>query len=192
MLSWGLGSLGVAILFNTQTVLLTRFMTDEMGIAASTAGFLLLVSKLYDAVTDPVMGYITDHTDSKWGRRRPWIFLGGVGSACSFIYLFNIPSSLSAITGVFIGLIAYSTFYTIFNVPYLSMPAQMSTDPNDRSALIAWRVRARLGSTNRDITCSRYGDLARRWIDWSRLYGLNSWYIGYDIHNNVCNWYWGS
>lgn len=142
MLSWGLGSLGVAILFNTQTVLLTRFMTDEMGIAASTAGFLLLISKLYDAVTDPVMGYITDNTDSKWGRRRPWIFLGGVGSACSFIYLFNIPSSLSAITGVFIGLIAYSTFYTIFNVPYLSMPAEMSTDPNDRSALIAWRVRA--------------------------------------------------
>jgi len=80
VLSWGLGSLGVAIFFNTQTVLLTRYMTDELGIAAGVAGLLLLLSKLYDAVTDPLMGWITDRTKSKWGRRRPWLVIGGVGS----------------------------------------------------------------------------------------------------------------
>lgn len=142
MLSWGLGSLGVAILFNTQNVLLTRFMTDEMGIAAGTAGFLLLVTKLYDAITDPLMGFITDHTESRWGRRRPWIFIGGVGAACSFIYLFNAPTSIGPIIGIFIGLIAYSTFYTMFNVPYLSMPAEMSNIPSERTTLMSWRVRA--------------------------------------------------
>ena len=142
MLSWGLGSLGVAILFNTQNVLLTRFMTDEMGIAAGTAGFLLLVTKLYDAITDPLMGFITDHTESRWGRRRPWIFIGGVGAACSFIYLFNAPTSIGPILGIFIGLIAYSTFYTMFNVPYLSMPAEMSNIPSERTTLMSWRVRA--------------------------------------------------
>ena len=142
MLSWGLGSLGVAILFNTQNVLLTRFMTDEMGIAAGTAGFLLLVTKLYDAITDPLMGFITDHTESRWGRRRPWIFIGGVGAACSFIYLFNAPTSIGPIIGIFIGLIAYSTFYTMFNVPYLSMPAEMSNIPSERTTLMSWRMRA--------------------------------------------------
>ena len=142
MFSWGLGSLGVAILFNTQTVLLTRYMTDELGIAAGTAGFLLLISKLYDAVTDPLMGWITDRTQTRWGRRRPWIFIGGIGAASSFMYLFNLPSNLSAINGIFIGLIAYSTFYTMFNVPYLSMPAEMSNIPSERATLISWRVRA--------------------------------------------------
>ena len=142
VLSWGLGSLGVAIFFNTQTVLLTRYMTDELGIAAGVAGLLLLLSKLYDAVTDPLMGWITDRTKSKWGRRRPWLIIGGVGSAMAFIYLFNVPSNISVITAIFIGLIAYSTFYTIFNVPYLAMPAEMSTLPLERTRLMAWRVRA--------------------------------------------------
>ena len=142
VLSWGLGSLGVAIFFNTQTVLLTRFMTDELGIAAGVAGLLLLLSKLYDAVTDPLMGWITDRTKSKWGRRRPWLIIGGVGTAMAFIYLFNVPSNISVITAIFIGLIAYSTFYTIFNVPYLAMPAEMSTLPLERTRLVAWRVRA--------------------------------------------------
>ena len=142
VLSWGLGSLGVAIFFNTQTVLLTRFMTDELGIAAGVAGLLLLLSKLYDAVTDPLMGWITDRTKSKWGRRRPWLIIGGVGSAMAFIYLFNVPSNISVITAIFIGLIAYSTFYTIFNVPYLAMPAEMSSLPLERTRLMAWRVRA--------------------------------------------------
>ncbi len=75
VVGWSIGSLGVAILFNTQTVLLTRYMTDELGIAAGVAATLLLISKLYDAATDPLMGWITDHTKSRWGRRRPWLLV---------------------------------------------------------------------------------------------------------------------
>ncbi|HJP43143.1 MAG TPA: glycoside-pentoside-hexuronide (GPH):cation symporter [Gammaproteobacteria bacterium] len=142
VIGWSIGSLGVAILFNTQTVLLTRYMTDELGIAAGVAATLLLISKLYDAATDPLMGWITDHTKSRWGRRRPWLLVGGLGSALAFIYLFNLPSGISSIAAVFIGLIAYSTFYTIFNVPYLAMPAEMSSVPAERTRLISWRVKA--------------------------------------------------
>ncbi len=137
-----MGSLGVAILFNTQNVLLTRFMTDEMGIAAGVAGALLALSKLYDAVTDPLMGWLSDHTKSRWGRRRPWLLLGGLGSAFAFIYLFNPPGSLGPVTAMAIGLIAYATFYTIFNVPYLAMPPEMSSDHAERTRLVSWRVKA--------------------------------------------------
>lgn len=137
-----MGSLGVAILFNTQTVLLTRFMTDEMGIAAGVAGALLAFSKLYDAVTDPLMGWLSDRTTSRWGRRRPWILIGGIGSALSFIYLFNPPQGLNAVAAMAIGLVAYATFYTLFNVPYLAMPAEMSSDHSERTRLVSWRVKA--------------------------------------------------
>jgi glycoside/pentoside/hexuronide:cation symporter, GPH family len=141
-LGWGIGSLGVAILFNTQTVLLTRFMTDELGIAAAAAGTLLALTKLYDAFTDPLMGWISDHTRSRWGRRRPWLLLGGLGSACAFAFLFNPPDSLSPTVAIVVGLLAYATFYTIFNVPYMAMPAEMSTDPAERTKLVSWRVKA--------------------------------------------------
>ena len=132
----------MAILFNTQTVLLTRFMTDELGIAAGVAGTLLALSKLYDAFTDPLMGWLSDHTRSRWGRRRPWILFGGLGAALSFIYLFNPPGSWSPVFAMALGLIAYATFYTMFNVPYLAMPAEMSTDPGQRTRLVSWRVKA--------------------------------------------------
>lgn len=141
-LGWGVGSLGVAILFNTQTVLLTRFMTDELGIAAGTAGALLALSKLYDAFTDPFMGWVSDHTRSRWGRRRPWLLLGGLGTALAFMLLFNPPEGLSPIVAMMIGLLAYATFYTIFNVPYMAMPAEMSADPTERTRLVSWRVKA--------------------------------------------------
>ena len=76
-IGWGIGTFVPSIMFNITNVFLMRFMTDVLGIAAVTAGAIFAISKIYDAVTDPVMGTISDRTRTRWGRHRPYLIFGG-------------------------------------------------------------------------------------------------------------------
>jgi GPH family glycoside/pentoside/hexuronide:cation symporter len=142
-LGWGLGTLAIGILFNTTGMLLLRYLTDYVGLAAGLAGLLIAISKVYDAVTDPLMGWVSDNTRSRLGRRRPWLLVGTLLCGLALVALFNVPSALSGtllvawVVGV---LLFYATAYTVFTVPYLAMPAEMTTDYHERSRLIAFRV----------------------------------------------------
>ena len=144
-IGWGAGTLvSSTILFTTNTLLL-RFMTDYLGIAAATAGLLFAVSKIYDAVSDPVVGICSDTVRSARGRRRPFLFVGTFMASLSLIILFNPPAleSATAMTVYMgLGLIFFSTAYTVFNVPYLAMPAEMTPHPDERSFLMTFRVYA--------------------------------------------------
>lgn len=144
-LGWGAGSLAMAVLFNATNYLLLRFLTDHVGVAAGTAGLLLAISKLYDAVTDPIMGAISDRTHTRWGRRRPYLVTGGVLCALSLVLMFSIPiifgTDVSAAT-VLALLLFYATAYTVFNVPYMAMPAEMTSGYHERSRLMIYRVAA--------------------------------------------------
>jgi GPH family glycoside/pentoside/hexuronide:cation symporter len=140
---WGLGTLGVAVLFNATNFLLLRFLTDYAGLAAAAAGLAIALSKVYDAFTDPLMGVISDRTRSRWGRRRPYLLLGGLACGAAFALLFHAPAlggGTASVGLVFILLLLYATGYTIFNVPYLAMPAEMSNDYHERSYLMSYRV----------------------------------------------------
>ncbi len=144
-LGWGVGTIGVAILFNTVNVLLLRYMTDFLGIGAALAGILLAVSKIYDALTDPVMGLVSDRTRSVLGRRRPYLLLGGVLCAAALPILFWLPATVAddwRIATVVFATFFYATAYTIFNVPYLSMASDMALDYHQRSKLMSFRVSA--------------------------------------------------
>lgn len=142
---WGLGTLSVAIGLTAQNMLVLRFMTDFVGISAALAGFIIAVSKIYDAVTDPLMGIVSDHTPAKLGRRRPYLLVGGVLLAVAMLATFNVPSALGpdgrAIYMALI-LVLFATAYTIFNVPYLAMPAEMTRTYDQRTDLISYRVYA--------------------------------------------------
>ena len=144
-LGWGLGTLGISIMFNTLNVLMQRFATDYLGIAAITWGYIYLGAKIYDAVTDPVMGIISDHTRSRWGRRRPYLLIGGLVCAIAFYGLFHAPDTVvnhQAVLLLALLMLLYSTGYTIFNVPYMAMPAEMTSDYHARSHLVSFRVYA--------------------------------------------------
>ena len=144
-LGWGAGTLvSSTILFATNTLLL-RFMTDYLGIAAATAGLLFALSKIYDAASDPVVGIFSDTVRAEAGRRRPFLFVGTFMASLSLIIPFNPPSFASGaamIAYMAFGLVFFSTAYTIFNVPYLAMPAEMTPHPDERSFLITFRVYA--------------------------------------------------
>lgn len=148
-LGWGMGTLGPAMVLAATNVLLLRFMTDHLGIAAATAGFLLAASKIYDAVTDPLTGILTDRTKSRIGRRRPWLLWGGLALALVFVALFNPPAALASSTmmTIYMGamLLLYATAYSTFSIPYMAMPAEMTKNYHERSYLMTFRVFAAAG-----------------------------------------------
>jgi GPH family glycoside/pentoside/hexuronide:cation symporter len=142
---WGVGTLAVAALFNSVNVLLLRYLVDYVGIGAALAGSMMALSKLYDAIIDPVIGAASDRSRSKHGRRRPFVLVGGLMLAFAALILFNVPSGLTASTAliyVVVGLLFYSTAYAVFSVPYMAMPAEMTSDYHERSRLISFRVYA--------------------------------------------------
>ena len=144
-IGWGVGTLGISVMFNTLNVLMQRFATDYLGVLAVTWGAIYLGAKIYDAVTDPVMGIISDRTRSRWGRRRPYLLVGGLLAAAAFWGLFHAPATTTsnhAILLLALLMLLYSTGYTIFNVPYMAMPAEMTTGYQARSHLVSFRVYA--------------------------------------------------
>ncbi len=141
--SWGLGTLTVAALFNSVNVLLLRYIVDYAGLGAVLAGSLIGLSKLYDAVIDPAVGSWSDRTRSSMGRRRPFILGGGLLLAVSALLLFNIPDGLSTTSKaafIIFALLVYASGYAAFSVPYMAMPAEMTTSFHERSRLISFRV----------------------------------------------------
>lgn len=144
-LGWGIGTLGISLIFNTVGVVLARFATDWLGIAAATFASLFSASKLFDAAIDPVIGMLSDRTRSRWGRRRPWLFLGGILCAIGFVTLFFVPSVAESSRALyFLGgaLLLYAVGYATFNVPYMAMPVEMTTGYHERARLMSFRVLA--------------------------------------------------
>jgi glycoside/pentoside/hexuronide:cation symporter, GPH family len=140
---FGVGSLGTGIFNSVPAVLLLYFMTDTLGIAASLAAWAMFIPKIWDVVTDPLMGVISDRTHTRWGRRRPYMFVGAILMSVTFVFLFNVPEFESDRATFFYVMIVFTlsaTAYTIFAVPYIAMPTEMSTDPHERTKIMTWRM----------------------------------------------------
>jgi GPH family glycoside/pentoside/hexuronide:cation symporter len=150
-LAWASGAFGVAVLMNGISALVLFYLTVVLRIEPAVAGFLIFVSKIYDAITDPLSGYLSDRTQSRHGRRRPYLFWGALLSGASFLMVFTIPWSgpfetVTAGTGlwacayILLALLLYTSGYSMFNVPYMAMPAEMTRGFHERSSLHGYRV----------------------------------------------------
>lgn len=141
-LGFGVGTIGVSIMLNTVTTYFPAFMSTVLGQSPEVAGYLLMGSKLFDAVIDVSVGSMSDRTRSRWGRRKPYLLAGALLSAVSFLMLFAPPPmSQGALIAWMIGaLLVYSTAYSLFNVPYMAMPAELTDGFHERTRLISWRT----------------------------------------------------
>ncbi|MEY3465862.1 MAG: MFS transporter [Gammaproteobacteria bacterium] len=139
---WGIGTLGASILLNSFAALQLYYLTNVLGIAIATASLVLFVAKIWDWIANPLMGLISDRTQTRWGRRRPYLLLGGFVAGGAFIVFFT--SALTPISGslvlVALSLALVGTGYTIFNVPYMAMPSELVDDYKERTKMISWRV----------------------------------------------------
>jgi GPH family glycoside/pentoside/hexuronide:cation symporter len=141
-LGFGVGTVGVSIMLNGVTAYFPAYMSTVLGKSTAIAGYLLMASKLYDAFADVVIGMVSDRTRSRWGRRRPYLLFGAVLSAASFLMIFTPPAIDDATVPyyMFAALVLYSTGYSLFNVPYMAMPSEMTASRYERSRLLSFRT----------------------------------------------------
>ena len=142
-LGWATGSMGTGVMIGALTGYGLYYMTNYLGIAAGLAGSLIGLSKFYDMISDPVMGQISDRTQSKWGRRRPYLLVGTIACPLTLLLLFHVPvfeSGSLTITVLFLVLVLYATAFTSFNVPYFAMPAEMTSNYHERTVIMSQRV----------------------------------------------------
>ncbi len=141
-MGWGLGTIGASILLNSFAALQAAYLTTVMGVAAATAGALLFIAKLWDIFSNPLMGWITDRTESRWGRRRPYLLLGGLISGVAMMIFFS--SALTPVAQsnalIVLALALVGTGYTVFNVPYMAMPSELADNYRERTRMMSWRV----------------------------------------------------
>lgn len=140
--AWASGSLATGAAFNAMSVFALFYMTSVLGVSPALAGGLLFAVRLYDAVTDPVMGAISDRTRHRWGPQRPYLLLGAFALALSFALFFNLGRLPVAATSALViaALVLYSTCYTLFAVPYLAMSPTLAPSYDGRTRLMSLRV----------------------------------------------------
>jgi GPH family glycoside/pentoside/hexuronide:cation symporter len=140
--TWGLGSFGTIAYLNVVTALVLVYLTTVMKIDPGTAGLIVFIARLVDAISDPLMGWVTDRTRSRWGRRRPYLLLGAIVCAFSVPLVYSLHTFGSGPHAVWFALavlIVYSLGFTIFNVPYLTMPVEMTQDRMQRLGIMGYR-----------------------------------------------------
>jgi GPH family glycoside/pentoside/hexuronide:cation symporter len=144
-IGWGMGTLGPVTVLTATNVVLLRYMTDFVGIAAGVGASLIAFSKIFDAFIDPGLGAISDRTRSRWGRRRPYLIIGSALLSLAVVAIFSVPDFADAqMRTIYVGaiLLFYAVAYSTFTIPYLSMPAEMTDNYQERSRLMSWRVYA--------------------------------------------------
>jgi GPH family glycoside/pentoside/hexuronide:cation symporter len=139
--AYSLPAFALAIIGIPVYVYIPKFYTDVVGIDIAVAGALLFGVRLFDAVTDPVMGTLSDRTRSRFGRRRPYIAVGSVLIAVALYFLFNPPAGSIAWNTVWFAVWIYALFlfWTLVTVPYESLGPEITYDYNARTVLFAWR-----------------------------------------------------
>jgi GPH family glycoside/pentoside/hexuronide:cation symporter len=142
-LGFGIGDIGGNLYFTVVAFWLLNYFTDTVGLAAGIAGIAFGIGKVWDAVTDPLMGFISDRTRSIWGRRRPYLLFGSFAWFISMIILFTNPQLGDSMT-MFVWAVAafclLSTAFTVVNVPYSSLTPELTKDYHERSSLNGYRA----------------------------------------------------
>ncbi len=135
-------TLGVGFMFFLVALYAMPFATDVLGISPGAMGTIFFVSRIWDAVTDPVAGYLSDRTNTRIGRRRPWIATSIVPVGAAFIAVFHPPAALDAgalVAWMAVGVIGFYTAMTIFIVPHTALGAELSEGYHDRTRIFATR-----------------------------------------------------
>ncbi|MFM8691874.1 MAG: MFS transporter [Limnohabitans sp.] len=149
-LVYGAGSLGTGLFSSVTGVLLLFYMTQTLGIAAAAAGLALFMPKAWDILFDPLVGSASDRYRSRWGRRQPFLVVGALLTSIGFGLLFSTPELQTPAQRLIYAGVAFfvaMTGYALFCVPYAAMPAEMSHDPNERTAIMSFRMGFMLAGT---------------------------------------------
>ncbi|HYD46992.1 MAG TPA: MFS transporter [Terriglobales bacterium] len=144
-LLFGVGDAAISIKNTATNLFLLFFYADVLGAPPHWIGIAIFVGKLWDAVIDPLMGYISDNTRSSWGRRRPYLLVSAIPMAICFYLLFSPPVLSPGGTVVYLAVmgIVLFTFFSIFSTPYLAWGAELARDYHERTEVV--QIRSLMG-----------------------------------------------
>ena len=139
--AYGLGAVGKDMVYMLSASYISIYFLDVMGISAVAIGILLMVARVFDAFNDPLMGVLVAKTKTRWGKFRPWLFIGTITNAIILYMMFTIPPTLDGA-----GLIAYASAtyilwgvtYTMMDIPYWSMIPAFTESGKEREGLSAF------------------------------------------------------
>jgi len=139
---FGLPTLGTSFMLLLLMIYFLKFSTDVLLLAPAVMATLFGLSRIWDAVSDPLIGYVSDRTRSRWGRRRPWMLLSALPIACFFWMLWSPPSGLGSLGLTFwmgVGVFGFFTSVTAFYVPHQALGAELSIRYHDRTRIFGLR-----------------------------------------------------
>lgn len=154
-MAFGAGDLGTAITAMIGISYLSPFLTDVAGLTPGLAGRTQLIGKVWDAINDPMVGVLSDRTSSKWGRRYPWMIWGAVPFGLCFFLNWIVPHFSDNLEFNQIALFWYYTavsilfnaFYTVVNLPYTALTAELTKDYDERTSLNSFRFTFSIGGS---------------------------------------------
>lgn len=141
--AYGLGQLGERLKNQGFEIFVFFYFTQVQGLSGTLAGTAILIALVFDAVSDPLVGSLSDNWKGKRGRRHPFMLAAAIPMGVFFIVLFNPPDSLGQ-SGLFawltLGAIAVRTAMTVYHVPYMALGAELSDDYHERTSIVTWRT----------------------------------------------------
>lgn len=140
---WGLADMGIVVFVVVKQLLVLTYLTAFLGVPVAIAGFATTAVLIFDMITDPLIGYLSDKTQSRFGRRAPWMFLGVLVMSAGMVGLFSVPDGM-AMTGNLAWVVAFFMLatigFTMVAIPYGAQSGEITQDPRERSAMTGWRM----------------------------------------------------
>jgi len=140
---YAVGSLGTGGFSTLPGLVLVYYLTDSLGVAAIVAGIVVTVAKVWDVVIDPVIGARSDRLLAVRGSRRPMMLLGALALPVFFLLTFAVPPGTPggvAALWVLLAFVLTATAFSLFQVPYIALPAELASGYDQRTRLLTWRV----------------------------------------------------
>ncbi|PFG43735.1 Na+/melibiose symporter-like transporter [Isoptericola jiangsuensis] len=137
------GSVGTGGFSTLPGLVLVYYLTDTLGVAALAAGLIVTLAKVWDVVIDPVIGTASDADKARHGTRRRLMVVGAVALPVFFLLTFAVPASWgpgAGATWVLVAFLAAATAFSLFQVPYIALPAELTDDYAERTRLLTARV----------------------------------------------------
>ncbi|MGL1894220.1 MAG: MFS transporter [Spirochaetaceae bacterium] len=142
-LGFAVGDVGGNLYFSIIGFIFIFYLTEELGLSGTLAGTAMMIGKIWDAITDPIVSSISDRCKSKFGRRRPFIFWGALLLGGSMVLMFSIPRFESNTTTFIVATLLFcllGTAYTLVNIPYSALQPELTNDYNEKTSLTSLRM----------------------------------------------------
>ena len=140
---YGIGSVGTAAFGTLPGLVLVYYLTDTLGVPALAAGIVIAVAKIWDVVIDPAIGFVSDRHAEARGSRRPLMLLCAAALPAAFLVTFAVPGALPTAAQalwVAVAFLLSATAFSLFQVPYIALPAELTDDYDQRTRLLTVRV----------------------------------------------------